>query len=321
MKSNSTRGYATAILSALFLSTTAILIRYLTQNYDMPPLVLAVWRDVFVFASLLIIFLIFNRANLKLPKNQIRYLVIYGFILAIFNSLWTISVAWNGAAVATVLVYSSTAFTAVLGLLFLKERLDLGKIIAVLLAFGGCLLVSGAYVPEVWQSNLFAILTGFLAGLSYAIYSLMGRSAAQRGLNPWTTLFYTFSFATLFLLLINFTGSGWIPGTMRTASDYFIYGKDMLAWGILFLLAAGPTLLGFGLYNVSLKHLPASVVNLIATSEPVFTTVTAYFLLSEVLSILQITGSILVMGGVILLRVNEDRKKRKAKKSAVTAHP
>jgi hypothetical protein len=44
------------------------------------------------------------------------------------------------------------------------------------------------------------------------------------------------------------------------------------------LLAAGPTVAGFGLYNVSLTYLPSSVVNLIATSEPVFTAITAYFL-------------------------------------------
>ena len=45
----------------------------------------------------------------------------------------------------------------------------------------------------------------------------------------------------------------------------------MSGWLILFLLAAGPTLAGFGLYNVSLTYLPSSVVNLIVTLEPVMT--------------------------------------------------
>ena len=50
---------------------------------------------------------------------------------------------------------------------------------------------------------------------------------------------------------------------------------------MLFLVAAGPTLAGFGLYNVSLTYLPSSVANLVLTLEPAFTAVIAYFLLDE----------------------------------------
>jgi len=82
----------------------------------------------------------------------------YGLVLALFNSLWTLSMSLNGAAVATVLVYSSGAFTAILGRLLLKERLGSAKVVAVALSIAG--------------------------GLSYAGYSLMGRSAADRGRDP-----------------------------------------------------------------------------------------------------------------------------------------
>ena len=70
----------------------------------------------------------------------------------------------------------------------------------------------------------------------------------------------------------------------------------------MILLAAGPTVAGFGLYNSSLGLLPASVANLILTTEPVFTAVLAYFLLGEQLTRLQIGGSVLILGGVLLLR-------------------
>jgi drug/metabolite transporter (DMT)-like permease len=74
---------------------------------------------------------------------------------------------------------------------------------------------------------------------------------------------------------------------------------------VLFLLTAGPTLAGFGLYNVALTHLPSSVVNLIATTEPVFTAVIAFFFLGEGPSWVQVGGSVMVLGGVVLLRVYE----------------
>jgi drug/metabolite transporter (DMT)-like permease len=233
------------------------------------------------------------------------YLILYGFVLAIFNALWTISVALNGAAIATVLAYCSAAFTALLGWWLLKERLDWAKFLAVVLCLGGCILVSGALDPAAWSINLAGILTGILSGLGYAAYSLMGRSAAQRGLNPWTTLFYTFSFATVFLLFFNLLPGGTVPGTGSRASDIFWLGNALSGWLILFLLAAGPTVTGFGLYNVSLSYLPSSVANLIATLEPAFTATTAYFLLGERLNGIQIGGSLMILAGVIFLRIYE----------------
>ena len=129
------------------------------------------------------------RPNLiKIKKQDFPYLFIYGFVLAIFNSLWTLSVALNGASISTVLAYSSAGFTALLGWWFLKERLDWTKLVAVALSLAGCVLVSNALDLEAWTANFVGILTGMLSGLFYAVYSLMGRSASQRSLNPWTTL-------------------------------------------------------------------------------------------------------------------------------------
>ena len=153
--------------------------------------------------------------------------------------------------------------------------------------------------------NLVGILTGVLSGLAYAIYSLMGRSAAQRGLSPWTTLFYTFSFAAVFLLVVNLLPGGALPGSALRPADIFWLGKALAGWGILFLLAAGPTVVGFGLYNVSLSYLPSSVANLIVTLEPAFTAVTAYFLLGERLNLTQVAGSLMILAGVVFLRVYE----------------
>ena len=53
------------------------------------------------------------------------------------------------------------------------------------------------------------------------------------------------------------------------------------------------------------RYLPASVVNLIATLEPSFTAVQAYFLLGERFSTEQVLGSLLILGGVIALRLGE----------------
>jgi drug/metabolite transporter (DMT)-like permease len=304
-----TRGYVIAIISAIFLSTTAIFIRQLTQVYHMPALVLAFWRDGLVVLTLLPI-LGRRPARLRVTRRDVRYLVGYGFVLASFNALWTHSVALNGAAISTVLVYASAGFTVLLGWWLLQERVDWPKLLAVALSLGGCVLVSGALDAAAWRTNLAGILTGVLSGLAYAAYSLMGRSASQRGLNPWTTLFYTFGFATLFLLGLNLLPGEVLPGAAVHPTDLFWLDDAWMSWVLLILLAAGPTVAGFGLYNVSLSHLPSSVANLILTSEPVFTIGVAYLVFGERLSGIQFVGSLLTLSGVALLGIHQRRLAR-----------
>jgi len=312
-----TRGYTIALISAAFLSTTAIFIRYLTLTYAIPPLVLALWRDAFVMLTLLPVLGIVRPALLRVQRRHVFYLAVYGFVLAIFNILWTFSVALNGAAVSTVLVYCSAAFTALLGWWLLKEHLDGIKLLAVAFSLGGCVLVSGLLTQTVWRVSVIGVLIGMLAGLSFAVYSLMGRSAAQRGLNPWTTLCYTFGFAMLFLLGFNLLPEQVMPGGAASLADFFWLGKAWAGWGVLFLLAAGPTVAGFGLYNVSLGYLPSSVVNLIATSEPVFTAISAYFLLGERLNGMQLFGSWMILSGVVMLRIYDGWLENRTRMSLV----
>ncbi len=300
-----TRGYLIALVSAAILSTTAILIRHLTQTYALPALVLAFWRDSFVALTLLPALGLLSPALLKVKREHLLYLLAYGLLLAAFNALWTLSVAINGAAVATVLAYCSAGFTALLGWWLLKERLDWAKLLAVALSLAGCVLVSEALDPAAWSANLVGILTGIISGLCYAIYSLMGRSAANRGLNPWTTLLYTFGFAAIFLLIANLLPWKVLPGTAANPSELLWLGNALAGWGVLFLLAAGPTVAGFGLYMISLSILPSSVANLIVTLEPAFTAVIAYFFLGERFNSAQIIGSFLILAGVVFLRVYE----------------
>jgi len=324
--SDFTRGYAFAVLSAAMLSTSAIFIRYLTQDLRMPPLVLAFWRDTFAAVVLILVIARLRPFMLHVKRQDLLYLVAYGLVFAIFNILWTLSVSLNGAALATVLVYCSVAFTALLGWWLLKERLGWVKLLAVAFSLGGCALVSGALHPAAWSVYLMGILTGMLSGLCYATYSLMGRFASQRGLNPWTTLFYTISFAAAFLLLLNLLPGELLPGPTTNGTDLFMVGSRPAGWGVLLLLAVGPTVLGFGLYNVSLGYLPSSVANLIATLEPVFTAVIAYLLLGERLTGMQLTGSLMILAGVALLRVYEgwlaaqSRSRAQREDSAATAN-
>ena len=302
---SNTKGYYLALLCSIILSTTGVFIRYLTEHYNMPPLVIAFWRDAFtaivVFAALLLI----RPALIRVRRADLLFLSAFGLMLALYNIFWTVSVWYNGASVATALVYSSAVFTVLLGCLFLKERFYLAKLLTVILCLSGCFLVSGAIGGSPWNSGVAGISTGILSGLSYAGYSLMGRLASQRGINPWCTLLYTFLFASITLLLIILLRSCFSGASAPPVTELFWLGNALPGWMVLFLLAAGPTVLGFGLYNVSLVHLPSGIVNLIATSEPAFTIIIAFFILGEKMTLVQLFGGALILCGVAFLKIYE----------------
>ena len=138
--------------------------------------------------------------------------------------------------------------------------------------------------------NGLGLLIGLGTGFTWASYALFGRYTSVR-YPAWTSLFYAFLFGTFFLLPLQLLVTNPIPTNLQGGG-----------WAILLFLSLGPTLGGFGLYTIGLSQVPASVVTLIGTLEPVFTIVTAYFLFQEQMDLAQIIGAGLILFSVILLR-------------------
>jgi drug/metabolite transporter (DMT)-like permease len=300
---NFSRGYIIALTATVLWSTTGPLISYLSKTYALPSLVLAFWRDLFVSLGMIMGLSLFNGARFRLERTHWGFMIFYGFTLAVFNSLWTFSVQYNGAAVATVLAFSSPAMTAILSRLIFKEQFNRIKIISILLSLIGTVLVSGAHDPSAWKLNPAGIIFGLLTGLFFAFYNLEGKAASDRHIDSWTALLYSFGTASLFLFLFN-TGFNTLGG--RTPfSDLLWLGNSVSGWGILFFLGVAPTLGGFGLYTLSLRYLSPTVSNLIATLEPALTAIWAYFFLHEILVGAQLIGSLILFTGIILLRMGE----------------
>ena len=298
-----TKGYVIAIIGIVMWSTTGVFISYIVTTYNMPALTLAFWRNLFVCAALAPIFFLFRRPLLRLSRSQIKLYISYGLVLAIFNSIWVLSVQENGAAVATVLAYSSAGFTAIFAFWLFKEKLGLPKITAIILSLAGCILVSNAYNPDMWTLKPLGISTGLISGVVFAGYTLYGKEAARREINVWTSLLYSFAIGSLFLLLFNL-----FPILPGAAGSLKALWPDMpiQGWLVLLFLSLGPTTLGFGLYNASMNYLPASITNLLATTEPVMTAVEAYLFLDERMTPTQIAGGVIILFAVLIVRLEKE---------------
>jgi drug/metabolite transporter, DME family len=300
--SRTTKGYLIALVGITFWSTTGVFISYLINKYGMPALLLALWRNLFVCVALVPVLLLTRRSLLLIERSQIKFYIIYGFILAVFNSIWSLSVGANGAAVATVLAYSSAGFTAILALWWFNEKLGLPKAVAIILSLVGCVLVSNAYSADMWSLNPMGIITGLLSGLLFAVYTLIGKEVAERQISAWTSMLYSFAFGAVFILIFNLFPA--LPGAAGSFRA-LLPSMPVDGWLMLILLSFFPTVLGFGLYNMSMNYLPASITNLLATLEPAMTAAEAYFFLDERMTFIQIVGSLIILSAVLIVQLEK----------------
>ena len=300
------KGLGLALIATTFWATTGVIMSYLLTHYSLEPLTLAFWRDLMVGSALLIGLRLWQPRALKISRGDALFFVLYGFVgLAVFNGLWSFSVKYNGAAVATVLAYSSPAFIVLLARPILKEPFTISKLTAVALSLTGCVFVVRAYQPEMWQVNPLGIGAGLGTGFAFAVYSLLGKWSARRFPNPWTVTAYGFTFAAAGLL---FTQR---PHTILSL------GVAWDGWLILLGLALIPTILGFGLYTVSLRYLPATAAGLVASLEPVLTALMAIVFLNEMLDSKQWFGAGLVLVAVVLAQTNSGKQKAEAEAQPV----
>jgi drug/metabolite transporter (DMT)-like permease len=308
---NRYRGILIALFATTVWATTAIFISYLLNNFNLRPLTLAFWRDLSIGGLLFVIFLFVQPAVLRISRRDLPFYIGYGFIgLAVFNGMWAYSVHFNGAAVATVLAYSSPAFTVLLAWPILKEAWTAKKLVAVVLSFVGCIFVAKAYSADQWQLNPLGIIFGLATGLAFAFYNLAGRWSARHFASPWTVTTYGFLFAALGLGLTQ-RFDFWTPASTSEgiffANPAFSMGTAWQGWIVLGILVI-PSVLGFGMYTLSLRYLQASVAGLIASLEPVLTALMAIFILKESLEDMQWLGSALIVSAVVLVQSKDETR-------------
>jgi len=286
--SNRVQGVLTVILATVCWSTSSILINLIHQNFSIPAVSLAFWRDLSTFSVLLAGILIFQPSLLKIKRSDLPWFMTMGAIsIGLFHVTWNSSVVLLGASVATVMQSNAPIFVTVIAWLFLGEALTSHKVFAVILAVTGTILCAGILNAGGKEITIPGLTIGLVGAIAYGTYPLFGKKLAGN-YSQWTILFYIFTFGWLTLLPFQFNmRPPWpVPGMVL---GYFV---------ALILIS---TIGGFGIFTLALKWIQASVASITATSEIVFAAVLAYFILGERLDIWQILGAGLVISGVILI--------------------
>jgi drug/metabolite transporter (DMT)-like permease len=78
------------------------------------------------------------------------------------------------------------------------------------------------------------------------------------------------------------------------------FGYSISTYFYLFLLALVPQLMGHTTFNWALKYLPASVVAVTILGEPIGSTILAYFILGEGLTLRKVIGGMSIFAGILI---------------------
>ena len=233
---------------------------------------------------------------LKIHLRDIWYFIGTGIIsFASYSFAYFAAIRLTSMAAAAILLYTSPIFVTVMSVLIFREKLTLKKAAAVILAFSGCILITGLGTET--QLNAKGLCAGLISGFCYALYSIFGKIALKK-YSTLTVTAYTFLFASAAVLpLADF-------GSIRANLD--MHNTLIL---ILFALLTG--LVPYALYTYGLSRTPAGKAAIIACIEPVTASLAGCFILGEEMSLKTISGIILVLSAVIVLQIKEKASSKK----------
>ena len=208
--------------------------------------------------------------------------------IVFFNFCYFKAVVMTSLSVAAVLLYTAPAFVIIISAFVFRERVTVQKVIALVLTFLGLMLVTGI-LGSGSRLSAGGILFGLGAGLGYALYSIFSRFAIQRGYPPLTITFYTFLIAAI--------SSAVMTNPVRIIGSFT--ARPFLLIPAL-LLGALCTVCPFALYTTGLQYTENGVASIIASIEPVASTVVGALIYGEFLSAWNAAGVVMVLSGVII---------------------
>lgn len=254
-------------------------------------------RTVITFAVMLVGLLIFDRSALKIRVKDIWCFIGTGALsVSFFNFCYFKTITLTSLSVAAVLLYTAPAFVMIMSSFLFKEEMTKRKVAALVIAFMGCVLVSGV-VGGSGTLNAKGLLVGLGAGFGYALYSIFGRYALQRGYRSITITFYTFLFATLCTMFMVDVSS--IINIVETQPGISIYAAFM----ILFV-----TLFPYLCYTKGLSGMENGTASVIASIEPVMATVLGILIYKEEMTFASAFGMILVLTSIVMLNGKRKRE-------------
>ena len=236
------------LIAGLFWSFGPLVIRYVDQP-ELSP-----WQ--YLFARGLIIFIILNfylylNEGTSFVKNYLRIglsgmVGSVGLASAMMSFIW--SITHTSVAITLLCLAAMPLITALLGFIFLKEKISINTWISIVIAAIGIYIMA---MNDQKIDNTTGLVFGLTSAFGFSIFSISLRWRKE------TPQFTTVSLAGLICALFSF----YI--IIQSNSSLFSSSKNEM----LFSLHGTLVCIGLILYSIGSKHLPAAELTLLSLTE------------------------------------------------------
>jgi DME family drug/metabolite transporter len=208
---------------------------------------------------------------------------------AMYQACYSAAIPRAGVTISTlVALCAAPVIVALLAPLVTKEHLTSTILVALVGTLSGTVLLiaTGSHEATVEVAPL-GVLFAFLAACGYAGFILCGRLISHSS-HPLQVNTLAFAIGALILLLLS-------PST-GLALSYSAWD-----WLLIVYLGCIPTALAYGLFQIGIRSLTATMVSIITLCEPLTAALLAWLLFREELSWLGLLGAGLLLASLGIL--------------------
>jgi drug/metabolite transporter (DMT)-like permease len=276
------RPWIMIVLGVLGVSLSSIFVKYSAA----PSGVTAAWR--LLWTVVLMTPAVFGKASVRrelftMGRKLLLLSILSGLFLAAHFATWFESLQHTSVASSTTIVSTEVIWVSLGWWLVLKGKLSGKAVGAIAVTFLGSVLI--ALADRGSAGHLKGDLLALVAAVAVAVYVLIGRVARQ----TLSTSVYTYTVYSACALALAVT-------CLVQGHDLFAFGFSAPVVGLL--LAVFSTILGHSVFSWCLKYFTPSFISASKLCEPVVAAAFAVVLFSEIPTVFQLVGSILILGGV-----------------------
>jgi len=264
-------------LALVFLGANSILAKAALVNNFIDAYSFTFFR-IFSGVLTLLILLFYKEKTILISKNKNWLSAFMLFFYAITFSYAYLSL---DAGLGTLLLFGVVQLSMIVIALLKKEKITTQKTIGMLIAFAG--LVYLLYPRESFELSLFHSFLMILAGIAWAVYTVLGKESTNALLNTTDN----FCKALLFISIM-----------------YVFFMKDthISSNGILLACISGSltSAIGYTIWYYVLPQLQIVTASIIQLIIPIIAIVFSIILLDEQLTFTLLLSTIIILGGIII---------------------
>lgn len=281
------------IIAGILWGIMGIFVRKL-ETYGFTSIQIASMRLIGGAVIFLLVTALFDREKLRIHLRDLKLFFGMGVCsILLFTICYFTTISMASLSVAAILLYTEPVMVMLMSLVLFKEKLTGRKCAALVLAFGGCVLVTG--IGGAVQVSAPALFTGLLSAFGYGLYSIFGTYALKK-YHPLT--------ATTYAFLCGGIGALFVCRPLDIVKKIGVSEKPVMTVGLILMMAFFTAVLPYLFYTIGLSATRASSAAIMASVEPVVATIAGFLVFHEVLTPASVTGVLLVLGAIVVLNYN-----------------